>query len=300
MFDLIPNGVYKAELEVKTIINNMRERVLRWFEHVRRRPQASPIRRVEALVVDGVRKMGKPKLKWKDILKHEMKEFLLSDDTISDRNDFRAKIRLGLLGSILLTPQVYPKVDVEEKEEVNSCRKTLIKRAIAEDSMYDATRFRKTFRMARPLFNQIVNEVTNHDVFFRNNVDCTGRKGISALIKCTSAIRQLAYDVNVGFLDEYMQISERTSCTALDHFCQAVMGIYGPEYFWKPTVTDIKKLYRHHKEKHGFSRMLGSLDCTDREWFGCPYGFKGQYVRRGQGSNPFILLEVVASQDLWI
>nr|GEY14589.1 hypothetical protein [Tanacetum cinerariifolium] len=73
----------------------MRERVLWWFEHLRRRPQASPIRRVEALVVDGVRKMGKPKLKWKDILKHEMKEFLLSDDTIYDSNDFRAKIRLG-------------------------------------------------------------------------------------------------------------------------------------------------------------------------------------------------------------
>ncbi|GJR66785.1 ALP1-like protein [Tanacetum coccineum] len=40
--------------------------------------------------------------------------------------------------------------------------------------------------------------------------------------------------------------------------------------------------------------------CTDWEWFGCPYAFKAQYVRRDHGSNPFILLEVVASQDLWI
>ncbi|GJR59834.1 hypothetical protein Tco_1501996 [Tanacetum coccineum] len=95
MFDLIPNEVYKAELEVETIISKMRERLLRWFEHVRRRPHAAPIRRVKALVVDGLRKMGKPKLEWKDILKHDMKEFLLSDDTISDRNEFRAKIRLG-------------------------------------------------------------------------------------------------------------------------------------------------------------------------------------------------------------
>ncbi|GKB67405.1 ALP1-like protein [Tanacetum coccineum] len=46
--------------------------------------------------------------------------------------------------------------------------------------------------------------------------------------------------------------------------------------------------------------MLGSLDCTDWEWFGCPYGFKGQYVRHDHGPNPFILLEVVVSQDLWI
>ncbi|GKF47749.1 hypothetical protein Tco_0137551 [Tanacetum coccineum] len=102
--------------------------------------------------------------------------------------------------------------DVEEGEEVNSRKKSFIKRAIAyikirrhanrmtrnsitrdrsgaherlvaaffsKDPMYDATRFRKMFRMARPLFNQIVNE-------------------------CTSAIRQLSYGVNAGFLDEYV------------------------------------------------------------------------------------------------
>ncbi|GKB49996.1 ALP1-like protein isoform X1 [Tanacetum coccineum] len=79
-----------------------------------------------------------------------------------------------------------------------------------------------------------------------------------------------------------------------------VMEIYGPEFLRKPTVTDIEKLYRHHKEKHGFPWMLGSLDCMDWEWFGCPYAFKAQYVRRDHGPNPFILLEVAASQDLWI
>ncbi|GKD19977.1 ALP1-like protein [Tanacetum coccineum] len=166
--------------------------------------------------------------------------------------------------------------------------------------MYDEKRFRQTFRMARPLFNQIVNAVTNHSAYFQSNPDCAGREGISPLIKCTSAIRQLAYGVNASFLDEYMQISERSSRLALDHFCQAVMEIYGPEFLRKPTVTDVEKLYRHHEEKHGFPGMLGSLDCTDWEWFGCPYAFKGQYVRRDHGSNPFILLEAVASQDLWI
>ncbi|GJY10809.1 ALP1-like protein [Tanacetum coccineum] len=151
--------------------------------------------------------------------------------------------------------------------------------------------------MARPLFNQIITAVTDHDPFFRSNVDCAGRQGISGLIKCTSAIRQLAYGVHAEFLDEYMQISERTSRTALDHFCQAVMKIYGPEFLRKPTVIDIEKLYLHHEEKHGFPGMLGSLDCTDWEWFCCPYAFKAHYVRRDHGPNPFILLEVVASQD---
>ncbi|GJV79334.1 ALP1-like protein [Tanacetum coccineum] len=223
--------------------------------------------------------------------------------------------------------------DVEEGEEISSRKKSFIKRAIAyikmrrqttrvprnsitrdragaherlvisfftETPRYDEKRFRQTFRMARPLFNRIVNAVTNHSAYFQSNPDCTGREGISPLIKCTSAIRQLAYGVNASFLDEYMQISERSSRKALDSFCQAVMEIYGPEYLRKPTVTDVEKLYRHHEAKHGFPGMLGSLDCTDWEWFGCPYAFKAQYVRRDHGSNPFILLEAVASQDLWI
>ncbi|GKC98529.1 ALP1-like protein isoform X1 [Tanacetum coccineum] len=119
-------------------------------------------------------------------------------------------------------------------------------------------------------------------------------------VKCTSLIRQLAYGVHAEFLDEYMQMSERSSRLALDHFCQSVMQIYGPEYLRKPTVTYVEKLYLHHEEKHGFPGMLISLDCMDWEWFGCPYAFKAQYVRRDHGPNPFILLEVVASQDLWI
>nr|GEV08902.1 protein ALP1-like [Tanacetum cinerariifolium] len=78
--------------------------------------------------------------------------------------------------------------------------------------------------------------------------------------RCTSAIRQLVYVANASILDEYMQISERSSRKALDHFCQAVMEIYCPEYLRKPTVTDVEKRYRHHEEKHGFSGKLGSLD----------------------------------------
>ncbi|GJZ52129.1 hypothetical protein Tco_0606644 [Tanacetum coccineum] len=45
--DMIPNGVYRAQLEVETIINKMREGRLRWFGHVRRRSQSAPVRRVE-------------------------------------------------------------------------------------------------------------------------------------------------------------------------------------------------------------------------------------------------------------
>nr|GEV51303.1 hypothetical protein [Tanacetum cinerariifolium] len=184
--------------------------------------------------------------------------------------------------------------DVEEGEEISSRKKSFIKRVIA----YIKTR-RQATQVSR---NSITRDragahkrlVAAYLIESPINPDCTGREGISPLIKCTYAIRQLAYGVNASFLDEYMQLR--------DHHVrlQAVMEIYGPEYLWKPTVTDVEKLYRHHEAKHGFSGMLGSLDCTDWEWFGCPYAFKAQYVRRDHGSNPFILLEAVVSQDLWI
>nr|GEW06150.1 hydroxycinnamoyl-CoA quinate/shikimate transferase [Tanacetum cinerariifolium] len=95
MLDMIPNGVYRAELEVETIINKTREGRLRWFRYVRRRPQSAPVRRVEALVVDGERRRGRPKLRWEDRVKHDLKELLLSEDMTSDRNEWRARISLG-------------------------------------------------------------------------------------------------------------------------------------------------------------------------------------------------------------
>ncbi|GJU41052.1 peroxisome proliferator-activated receptor gamma coactivator-related protein like protein [Tanacetum coccineum] len=63
--------------------------------------------------------------------------------------------------------------------------------------------------MTRLLFNWIVDEVNNHSSFFRDNIDCTGKEGISAMLKCASAIRQLAYDINADFLDEYLQMTSR-------------------------------------------------------------------------------------------
>nr|GEU52210.1 reverse transcriptase [Tanacetum cinerariifolium] len=66
MLDMVPNGVYRVKLEVETIINKMREGRLRWFRHVRRRPQLALVRRVETLVVDGLRRKDRTTLKWQN------------------------------------------------------------------------------------------------------------------------------------------------------------------------------------------------------------------------------------------
>ncbi|GKB24851.1 retrovirus-related pol polyprotein from transposon TNT 1-94 [Tanacetum coccineum] len=154
--------------------------------------------------------------------------------------------------------------------------------------------------MNRKLFTSIGEEVTIHCTYFLDKEYCTERLGISPLLKCTSTIRQLTYDTVPDALDEYLQMGYATSRLSLEHFCRSVMEIFGTEFLRKPTISDVEKLYVHHKEKHGLPRMLGSLDCTDWAWFGCQVPHKAQYCRRDHGLDPFILLEAVASEDLWI
>nr|GEY81145.1 ribonuclease H [Tanacetum cinerariifolium] len=48
--------------------------------------------------------------------------------------------------------------------------------------------------------------------------DCAGRIGISALVKYTFVIRQMAYDIVPDALDEYLQMGATTACDNLVHF----------------------------------------------------------------------------------
>ncbi|XP_022042152.1 uncharacterized protein LOC110944816 [Helianthus annuus] len=45
--------------------------------------------------------------------------------------------------------------------------------------------------------------------------------------------------------------------------------------------------------------MLGSLNCTHWEWATCPTAWKGQR-HHGDHDGPTLILQAVASQDLWI
>ncbi|GKB87257.1 putative cytochrome P450 [Tanacetum coccineum] len=61
--------------------------------------------RVEPLTVNGARRRGRPKLRWEDRLKMDLKELLLSEDMTSDRSEWRTRIRCFsacLLASLLL------------------------------------------------------------------------------------------------------------------------------------------------------------------------------------------------------
>src|ERR1044072_5934749 len=129
-------------------------------------------------------------------------------------------------------------------------------------------------------------------------VDANGRDSISPLQKCTAAIRMLAYGGPADYIDEYVRIGESTTTECLERFVTGVTAIFGVEYMRRPNTEDITRL-QQIGETRGFPGMLGSIDCMHWEWKNCPVAWKGQYCR-GDHGKPTIMLEAVASQDLWI
>ena len=168
----------------------------------------------------------------------------------------------------------------------------------SENLVYLDHIFRNRFHMRKNLLIHIVNTLENKSSFFQQHVDAIGQRSLSPLQKCTAALRQLAYGVPADFLDEYLWMGESTAIECLDHFCAIVVQLFGDRYLRRPDHNDIQRLLHMHQTKHGFPGMLGSLDCMHWEWRNCPVAWKGQFTR-GHGT-PTIILEAVASHDLWI
>ena len=152
---------------------------------------------------------------------------------------------------------------------------------------YPLSVFRKRYRMRRKLFLKIVKGISTYEAdplpdhfnYFRVRPDCTGRMSLSVIMKCTAAIRQLAYGNTPDAFDEYLQMAKRTSRESLQFFCDAIIQIYSRDYLRRPTSHDIACLYEAHEARHHIPGMIGSLDCTHFDWRNCPIELRGQYKR---------------------
>lgn len=173
----------------------------------------------------------------------------------------------------------------------------LVNDYFATNSVYPAEIFRRRFRMRQHVFLRIVQALEAYDPFFQQRRDATGRLGLSALQKCTAAIRMLAYGTPADMVDEYLRLSESTALRALKKFTEGIIAQFGEEYLRTPTAADLERLL-HIGEYRGFIGMVGSIDCMHWEWKNCPAAWKGQY--QGRNKKATIVLEAVASQDLWI
>ncbi|XP_021990926.1 uncharacterized protein LOC110887656 [Helianthus annuus] len=75
--------------------------------------------------------------------------------------------------------------------------------------------------------------------------------------------------------------------------------LYGKRYLRNPTWNDLQQLYEVHLENHGIPDMIGSLDCLQWRWYNCPTAWRSQHTQ-GDQKGPTLVLQAVASYDLWI
>nr|XP_043633617.1 uncharacterized protein LOC122604817 [Erigeron canadensis] len=179
----------------------------------------------------------------------------------------------------------------------------------APEPVFLADYFRRRFRMPKEMFIRIVRDIQTfgaiqplppHFQYFHNPpFDVAGAPTLNIFQKCTSAVCQLVYGASADQLDEYLEMGRQTSYDALNNFCKCIVQLYHDEYMRKPTQEDVNRLTAKHLEVHGFPGMLGSVDCMHWPWRNCPTTRQGQYTR-GDKRHPTIMLEVVASYDLWI
>lgn len=136
--------------------------------------------------------------------------------------------------------------------------------------------FCRRFRMNRHLFLRVVDAVTEPNPYFVQKPDDVGRLGLSALQKCTAAIRMLAYGTPADLQDEYLRLAESTALESLNRFCQAVHACFSDQYRRQPTQADIDHILELNT-KRGFPGCIGSLDCMHWRWKNCPTAWAGQF-----------------------
>lgn len=168
----------------------------------------------------------------------------------------------------------------------------------SENPTYGPKHFRRRFRMHQSAFEKLMLVVSEFDSFFLQKRDCTGKLGLSTLQKCTAAMRILCYGFCADSVDEYCRMSESTALKTLKRFCKAVVDSdFGKIYLREPNEDDIRRILIFN-ETRGFKGLFGSLDCMHWEWKNCPKAWHGQY--KGKRDAPTVVLEAVASYDLWI
>ncbi|XP_023734929.1 uncharacterized protein LOC111882792 [Lactuca sativa] len=154
------------------------------------------------------------------------------------------------------------------------------------------------FRLRKNKFQQIDNAMESRYEYFQLRYDARGKRDFTRLQKCFATIKLMALGESLETIDDYMRTSERTARESLYRLARGVIETFGDKYLHKPSLNDMQQLYAVHKERHGFSGMLGSIDCTKWIWRNCPVAWKGQCTS-GHLRSPSLILKVVASQDLW-
>jgi len=199
----------------------------------------------------------------------------------------------------------------DDSDTISNCRakRRVIDRGITEgharifqdyfsdNPVYPESMFRRRYRLPSKLLKSLIRDIEAHDSYFKQRRDAVGRLGASAYQKITAALRVLCYGVSFDSTDEYCRESETVCRESFHRFCRAVVELHAHKYLRNPTIDDLKRIEKENA-KRGFPGMIGSLDCSHFRWKNCPRGWSGQFT--GKEGKPTVVLEAIASGDLWI
>ena len=91
--DRVPNKYIRGSLKVTEVRKKIMERRLMWYGHVERREEDHYLKRVANMEIPGKRRIGRPKTRWKDSVKRDMKEIGLTAIVAQDRNTWRRSVK---------------------------------------------------------------------------------------------------------------------------------------------------------------------------------------------------------------
>ena len=86
----IRNEDVRARAGVPNISEKIRQGILRWLGHVERKTEEDVVMRTWKTEVGGHRKIGRPKLRWSDVIRKDMKETGVEREE-KDRRRWRLK-----------------------------------------------------------------------------------------------------------------------------------------------------------------------------------------------------------------
>ena len=93
--DKIRNEHIRSTVKVEQLGMKMRESKLRWYGHVMRRDQEYVGRKMMKMELPGKRKRGRPKKRFLDAVKEDMREVGVKETDVKDRKMWRMMIRCG-------------------------------------------------------------------------------------------------------------------------------------------------------------------------------------------------------------
>jgi hypothetical protein len=123
--------------------------------------------------------------------------------------------------------------------------------------------------MRMTLFLSIMHKLSETSLYFSERYDATGRAVLTTLQKCTTALRQLAYDMAIDTINKYLKLEKTTAIECLEYYYLCIIECFGDEFLCRPTVADTQHLLAK-AEECGFPSMLGSIDCMHWQWHNCP------------------------------